>query len=154
MSNIKDKTIELKLKLKKRGLKLRKDSALCSLYIESKTDLDIDYIVQRMCEMNYLYEYCDMKNIKTKVYNEYLNNGCTKNYEENISSYAEKIALEKYSGGTYPMIFPWEINTLDKFDKKYNDEEEFNSYGINVYGNAMLVIIGCYFFDMMFINFI
>ena len=39
-----------------------------------------------------------------------MSNGKVKDYEGTIFSQAEKIALEKYSSGTYPKIFPWELN--------------------------------------------
>jgi hypothetical protein len=148
MSEMKNRIRKLELKLKKRGLELRKDSALCSLYINKKTDLNIDYIVQRMCEMNYLYEYCDMKNIKTQVYNYYASNEYIKDYEGTISTQAEKIALEKYSQGIYPKVFPWKLNN----DELNNDElniannnNKIDGEEINIYKIFGGIIIGYLF---------
>lgn len=177
MSNTKNRTKKLKSKLKKRGLELRKDSALCSLYINGKNDYDINWIVQRMCQMKYLYEYCDMKNIKSQVYNDYVTNGFNKNYEGTISIHAEKIALEKHSDGIYPKVFPWEINkinitkkfnndisklelnklkelnTLTKFDENVSDDgEELDGGVINIYKIIKTIIIGYLFgFGLMVI---
>ena len=110
---------ELVGRLEERGLELRDDSALCSKYISNETDLDLDHIVQRMCEMKYLYDYCNMKRIKKQVYYKCASSNKYKaNIENSISMEAEKIALTKYSGGKYPDIFPWEeekISSPDKF---------------------------------------
>lgn len=53
--------------LQKKGLELRRDSQLCSMYIDGtkkfegndgyERSLTLKYIVQEMCEMKYLYEY-------------------------------------------------------------------------------------------------
>ena len=103
-----DERKELLMKaLDARGLDLRSDSALCQKYITGQIELDLDWIVQRMCEMKYLYEYCNMSDIKKQVYKQYLleqPNGIYTNYK--ISEKAEEIALEKY--GFYPDVFPWE----------------------------------------------
>jgi len=159
-STQKNRTKKLKLKLKKRGLGLRKDSALCSLYVNGKTDLDINWIVQRMCEMKYLYEYCDMKNIKSQVYNDFVFNEYNKNYEGTISTQAEKLALEKHSNGIYPKVFPWEINKinsntiipnskLDKLKESYenisDDGEELDGGGINIYKILRVISLGYLF---------
>lgn len=80
----------MELKLNERGVKFRSDSALCSQYINGTSDLSLDYVVQRMCEMKYLYEYCHMKLIKTQIYNDFVANGYVKNYKGTISSHSEK----------------------------------------------------------------
>ncbi len=150
MTNRKNRIWKLKLKLKKRGLRLRKDSALCSLYINGKTDLDLNYIVQRMCEMKYLYEYCDMENIKTQVYYDYVFNEYVKNYEGTISTQAEKIALDKHSNGVYPNIFPWETSKLNEINKPNetiipDDDEELDGGGINIFKIIRATIISYLF---------
>ena len=68
-----DRKKELEKKLQSRGLEFRLDSALCSKYVDGTTDLHIDFIVERMCQMKYLYEYCNMKQIKSQVYKQYRN---------------------------------------------------------------------------------
>ncbi len=146
----KNRIRKLKLNLKKRGLELRKDSALCSSYINGKTDLDINYIVQRIGEMKYLYEYCDMENIKNQVYNDYVFNEYVKNYEGTISTQAEKIALEKHSHGVYPKIFPWEKNKseIDEPD----DDKELDGGGINIFKIIRTIVVGYLFgFGLMVI---
>lgn len=107
---------ELETRLNDRGVEFRSDSALCAKYINGNTDLSLDYIVQRMCEMKYLYENCDMKLIRAQVYMDYINSGYIKDYEGTIATQAEKIALQTHSNGTYPDKFPWENNKID--DKK------------------------------------
>lgn len=111
---------ELEAELNKKGIKFRPDSALCAKYINGDKDLTLDYVVQRMCEMKYLYEYCNMKLIREQVYMDYVNSGYVKNYEGTITTQAEKIALQTYSNGTYPDIFPWENNKVDNFDYDYD----------------------------------
>jgi len=111
---------ELEAELYKKGLEFRPDSGLCAKYINGDTDLSLDYVVQRMCEMKYLYEYCDMKSIRAQVYNDYVNSGYVKDYEGTITTQAEKIALQTYSNGTYPLTFPWEKNKIDDLDDLNN----------------------------------
>jgi hypothetical protein len=103
--------------LRARGLEFRTDSALCSKYIDGTTEFDLDYIVQRMGEMKYLYEYCNMKRIKKQVYYKSVgSNKYKKNLDSNVSIEAERIALNKYSGGKYPEKFPWEDHSaVNKF---------------------------------------
>lgn len=91
MENILRKN-NLESKLKLRGLEFRLDSALCTKYICNKTDLDVDFIVERMCQMKYLYEYCNMENIKAQVYKQYLDElSIGIKQESNVSSRAEKL---------------------------------------------------------------
>lgn len=136
MNNL-DRKNELVYKLKSRGLELRTDSALCTKYIEGTTDLNIDFIVERMCQMKYLYEYCNMKKIKSDVYNEYLENIATGiKSESNVTSRAEKLALNTYSNSYYPKIYPWE--------KSLNYKNSLcELYGLNNYKNIL------YFFGLI-----
>ena len=108
---------KLRTELNKRGVEFRSDSALCAKFINVKTDLSLDHIVQRMCEMKYLYEYCNMKSIREQVYMDYVNSGYVKNNEDTITTQAEKIALETHSNGIYPVAFPWENNKVNKVNK-------------------------------------
>jgi hypothetical protein len=105
----KDKRKNLLIKeLQNVGLEYRSDSILCDKYINGNNDYTIEYIVNRMCEMKYLFEYCNMTECKDIAYKEYceeLNAG----YFPDCSVFdsAERIALQKYSGGKYPDVFPW-----------------------------------------------
>jgi hypothetical protein len=102
---------ELETKLKSRGLEFRTDSALCAKYLQGTTDLNVDFIVDRMCQMKYLYEYCHMEQIKSQVYKEFIRTRSTGTKpESNVTSIAEKRALDTYSNGNYPDIYPWEKN--------------------------------------------
>ena len=103
---------ELKKKLSKKGLDLRPDSKLCEEYINGKIkDVPIEVIVDRMCQMKYLYDYCNMDHYLKKIkklrnrtnYKKY-------EYESYISVFdeAELMALEKYGKkGDYPKRWPW-----------------------------------------------
>ena len=101
---------ELIVALNNAGLVLRNDSVLCEKYIENDTEYTLDEVVERMCQMKYLYEYCHMdecKNIAYKNQKEELRQGyypdCT------VAEQAEYIALKKYSNGKYPNVYPWQI---------------------------------------------
>ena len=90
------------------GLELRNDSVLCKKYIDGKSDYDLDESVLRMCEMKYLYEYCHMNECRNIAYEHYRSEKEAGYYPDmSVSDHAEMIALEKYSNGKYPEIFPW-----------------------------------------------
>jgi len=94
--------------LNKAGLLLRNDSALCQQYINGNDDYELEFIVRRMSQMKYLFEYCHMDECRDIAYEEYtdeLQNG----YYPDCSVFdrAEDIALTKYSNGRYPDKFPW-----------------------------------------------
>jgi hypothetical protein len=77
----------------------------------SKLKHSLDDIVKRMCEMKYLYEYCHMDECKQIIYDKYDSDSSDLSESINVSIFdqAEKLALEKYSNGKYPVIFPWLI---------------------------------------------
>jgi hypothetical protein len=94
--------------LAKYKLKLRSDSVLCEKYIDGSKEFTIDEVVQRMCQMKYLYEYCHMDACKQEAYEsqrEEFNAGYFP--DMSVSEQGEMIALRKYSNGKYPEIFPW-----------------------------------------------
>ena len=95
---------QLKNELERMGLILRNDSVLCNEYIEGISEYSIEYIVQTMCEMKYLYEYCNMKACKKKAR---ADADMTFYYPGMISDIATEIALDKYSNGKFPDVFPW-----------------------------------------------
>ena len=93
--------------LKKYGLVLRNDSKLCNGYIDGTiTDWTIDQIVNRMCQMKYLYDYCHMDKCYQEAY-EAQQDEFNAGYFPDCSVFeqAELIALEKY--GNYPAKWPW-----------------------------------------------
>ena len=97
---------ELIKALKEKGLELRSDSVLCKKYINNNKNLKLtlNNVVDRMCQMKYLYEYCNMEKIKNSVYNEYIK---LEHFPNRVSVEAEIRALDKYSNGKYPDSFPW-----------------------------------------------
>ena len=108
---------ELIKSLTVRGLEFREDSKLCLKYINKETELSLDTIVQRLCEMKYLYDYCDFEKIKTNVYFNLKKKNKDKDIPINtnkVALIAKKIALKKFSNNIYPVKFPWEVNDLQK----------------------------------------
>ena len=98
----------LKKHLEKAGLELRNDSTLCRKYIDNEDNLTIKPIVNRMCQMKYLFEYCNMDECKDEAYEEYSEAKKNGYYlDSSVFDIAEEIALRKYSNGKYPAVFPW-----------------------------------------------
>jgi hypothetical protein len=105
MQKNKDKLIKA---LSKYKLELRDDSLLCHKYIIGKSEYDLEEIVRIMCEMKYLFEYCHMDECKEIAYKEYIAEKKAGYYPDFlVFDNAEVIALNKYSNGKYPEIFPW-----------------------------------------------
>ncbi len=101
------KTTILENALKKYKLDMRSDSKLCSGFIDgSIKDWTVDQVVHRMCQMKYLFDYCDMddcfEEAKTRRQEEY-----DAGYFPDMPLFdeAEQIALK--NAGGYPQVFPW-----------------------------------------------
>lgn len=92
--------LEIKNALSKYKLNLRKDSSLCQKYIEDGIG-DLDEIVKRMCEMNFLFEYCKMKSRM----DEYEDSGKSMFIFESYFQKVEYDILEEI--GDYPKEWPW-----------------------------------------------
>ena len=94
--------VHLTALLSKYGLELRDDSKLCQGYINGTVkDKSPEWIVSRICQMKYLYDYCDMKSAFKAA-----KQLKTENPDIFVKETAERIALSKV-GGTYPRQFPW-----------------------------------------------
>lgn len=100
--------------LNKYGLVLRSDSRLCAKYINGeKIDYTLEGVVERMCQMKYLYDYCQMN----KYYREAYEFHCEEyrmGYipDVRVSDHAEMMALKAHGG--YPEKWPWLVdNTID-----------------------------------------
>jgi len=109
--------------LQEAGLELRSDSKLCQKYIDGEP-VNLADVVKRMCQMRYLYDYCNMNECRNIAYNKYKKSQNNEYYRYNddqcndddyderpqytVSDMAEKIALQKYSNGKYPDKFPWQ----------------------------------------------
>ena len=109
-TKIQKRTASLTKALNKVGLILRADSQLCQKYINStlKPMQTINEIVDRMCQMKYLYEYCHMEECKGIAYDEHAEEYASGYFPDcSVSDYAELIALKKYSNGSYPAKYPW-----------------------------------------------
>jgi len=103
-------------KLKELGLTLRNDSKLCTEYINGTLkDWTVEQIAHRMCQMKYLFDYCDMSQCLEQASKEQ-NDELTAGYFPDMTVFdqAEYIALKNKK---YPTIFPW---ILKKKQKQYN----------------------------------
>lgn len=90
------------------GVDLRADSKLCQMYIEGKID-NLEYVVRRMCEMRYLYEYCHMDECRNAAYHKMREERALFGHcDFSVQDMAEEIALRKYASGRYPVVFPWQ----------------------------------------------
>jgi hypothetical protein len=97
---------ELRKALKAKGLKLRRDSSYCKYYMY-RGGKKIEDVVNRMCQMKYLFEYYDFNN---KLYDmeERRFNG----YEPESSVFEEaELDILEIIGG-YPEIYPWQIKRM------------------------------------------
>lgn len=100
--------IKLVEELNKYKLILRNDSFICQNYIEGCTNFTLDEIVERMCQMKYLYEYCHMDECEQIFYDD-SDYDSSDDSDMFIFDKAEMLALKKYSNGKYPNTFPWLI---------------------------------------------
>jgi len=93
--------------LRKHGLALRSDSKLCEGYIDgSIKDYTLDEIADRMCEMKYLYEYCDFDSAYQKAYEDQQEEYNAGYYPDcTVFEQAEMSVLSDVGG--YPTVFPW-----------------------------------------------
>lgn len=57
-------------RLEKVGLSLRADSKMCSEYLDGERD-DLDFVVETMQEMNWLFKYSNYKNIMSNLIDEW-----------------------------------------------------------------------------------
>ena len=83
--------------LAKMKLELRSDSKLCQLYINRGSE-DIKYVVRRMCEMKYLFEYCNLREKIGQLIQE---------YGGHFPGMLEKAERQILKTRRYPEIFPW-----------------------------------------------
>jgi hypothetical protein len=102
---------ELVEALEEKGLEFRADSKLCEKYINGGTLKNSQYkdlfaIVKRMCQMKFLYDYCDMDKAFKIAKNEQRHEMHEGHYHgEPLHELAEEYALEEKGG--YPKKWPW-----------------------------------------------
>ena len=105
-SERKQRRQELMEELNKYGLELRGDSKLCMGYIDGTIcNWDMNEIVERMCQMRYLYDYCDMDKLLEQVKKS--RKGDRWDHDTSVFDDAEFLALNKCKG--YFVIWPWMI---------------------------------------------
>ena len=98
------RTTELSNKLSEYGLVIRDDSKLCKGYIDGSLDCDLNDVANRMCQMKYLYEYCNMGSAFQKAKIEIKKYGNGYNCHQELFDSAEDIALGHKA---YPTEWPW-----------------------------------------------
>lgn len=111
-----DKLVEA---LRASGLELRADSKLCHGYIDGTIkDWTIKRIVERMCQMKFLYQYANMDQCYQEVCEaeeedfEFVRDKFPRGTEyypgPRVAVYAEELALKRAGG--YPAVWPWLVN--------------------------------------------
>lgn len=123
-----ERTILLTDRLNKSGLEYRMDCVLCNNFIfRGSDDYSVEYIINELCKMKYLCEYCH--------YDDFIEQAkLTGRYDrESI----KKEALNVYSKGVYPAIFPWKnseqqevVNTFASDRYRYDNSGTHTSTGI------------------------
>ena len=107
-NKIKKRREKLISELSKVKLELRNDSVLCKQYIDGNSKYDLEDIIERMCQMKYLFEYCHMDECKDIAYEKHQEEFSAGYFPDcSVFDEAEYIALKKYSNGKYQVVFPW-----------------------------------------------
>jgi len=93
--------------LENAGLELRSDSKLCHGYINGNIkDKTIDEIVERMCQVKYLFDYCNFQKILDDVHDSQIEEYNAGYFPDcPVFDEAEGIVLHKIK--KYPAIYPW-----------------------------------------------
>jgi hypothetical protein len=100
---------KLLLRINKVGLTFRDDSVLYKKYIDGNKENSLDFIIKRMMQMKYLFEYCHMDECKSEAYEHYCEEVNAGYFPDcSVLQLAESIALKKYSNGKYPNVYPWQ----------------------------------------------
>jgi len=134
MKKMTERENELKSELLKIKVGFRTDSTLCSRYItagvviEDGITYDLKFVVNRMAQMKYLYEYLhlqryfgqakeilreerygdydyDYDNYSFESYSESEDDDEEENYSKRLLALVEQLALA--GGKTYPTVWPW-----------------------------------------------
>jgi hypothetical protein len=109
-NNIQKRHLRLQKYLKKYGLEMRENSKICNLYLSKKVSPksvwnNVHNVIDRLCELRFLNEYCNIKNIMKELKREEQNRDLS-HYE--IFTAAENVALERFGdNGNYPKVYPW-----------------------------------------------
>lgn len=112
--NTKFRRRKLREHLRRYNIKKRKDSVLCTKYINNTLDKEwtAEKVAQKMCEMKYLYDYCRMNHyLKLTSVNKF--SGLT-HFE--ISKH---LALRNY--GQFPVVWPWSTLVKDEHQTKLKE---------------------------------
>jgi len=112
---------ELVRALHEAGLELRSDSKLCEKYIRYGTE-DLNYVVRRMCQMKYLFDYCNMREMLNHVAREH-EETLEAGYFPDMGVFeeAEFNVLNSIRG--YPIVWPWQSKRYFNFVKGKSSNE-------------------------------
>lgn len=100
--------------LHKAGLELSQNSRLCELYIDEDIG-DLDDIVERMCQMKFLYEYNDIQSILDRIVQRYQRDlGYVPDHI--VFPEAEYFILQKIKA--YPRVYPWQMEHYARIIQK------------------------------------
>lgn len=94
--------------LREYGLELRDDSKLCTGFIDGTLEKGwtVASIVERMCQMKYLFDYCNMDHYIEKAYEDQCGERKAGYFPDtSVFDQAEHMALRKHGG--YPAEWPW-----------------------------------------------
>lgn len=96
----------LKEKMAEKKMKIRGDSKLCKGFIDGTIKEDVDDVVKRMCQVKYLFDYCNLQHyfdIAKQERREELEAGYFP--DEPLFDHAERLALKDHGG--FPDVYPW-----------------------------------------------
>jgi hypothetical protein len=77
---------------------------LCAAYVAGDNTRSIDAVVKRMCQMKYLYDYCDMVRYLDRARARYEHDWDEQDWS--VHDRAENMALGA-TGSRYPQVWPW-----------------------------------------------
>ena len=115
---------ELEEALKNVGLTIRRDSKLCAGYINGSINFSIKQVVQRVCEVHFLYNYMNLKSYLNQIYesNRELRYICGDDFGSyNTFDEAEETCMR---GRTFPKIWPWLSQEAEIAWKKQKENED------------------------------
>ena len=98
--------------MQKVGMEIRKDSELCKLFI-AYGNPPIDFVVSRMANMKFLFEYCDFEKVRRKIY----------------GSFKDKEVYVLGGVGGYPRVYPWLSGSLEEILPDIYDSGENVMHG-------------------------
>ena len=107
-----DRYQELTQALEARGCELRNDSKLCAKYIDGTTTNNLEYVIERMYEMKFLFTHTNYENIRSDIVDKLIKNKygyidwSSVNIMASTTAQTRAVALWKKSMGDAANDFP------------------------------------------------